>query len=103
MVDQVWSARSADEETFKMEISSRGSVTRLKHRPVASSGANQSVVKVRSLWRLPSAAAKSANQPDDEASWPPAVMLIFAGCLSFLLWAGIVAAIIWAHRALGWF
>jgi hypothetical protein len=103
MVDQVWSACFADDEMFKMEISSRGSVTRPRHRPVASSGANQSVVKVRSFRRLPSAAAKSASRPDIETSWPPAVMLIFAGCLSFLLWAGVIAAIIWAHRALGWF
>jgi hypothetical protein len=52
---------------------------------------------------MPQADAKLANAADDEQRWPPAVMLIFAGCLSFLLWAGIIAAIIWAHRVLGWF
>ncbi len=87
-----------------MKASNGGSGVRLKNRPTAINEGFQPVVKMRSFfWRLPSAAAKPASGTDDDSGWPPGVMLIFAGCLSFILWAGIIAAIIWTHRAWGWF
>lgn len=47
--------------------------------------------------------ADDAKQARSNISWPPGLMLILAGAVSLLLWAGIIESIRWVHHAWGWF